>query len=108
MIMLFSILLQTASENTSGGLSNFLPIILIIIVIYFFMIRPQITRQRKEEAFQNDLKKGDKVITIGGIHGKISGIKETTIILEINDTTKIIVEKHAVSQQKSTQNTQKK
>ena len=106
--MLLCILLQTVSDSGSGGLSNFLPIILIIMVIYFFMIRPQINKQRKEEVFQKKLKKGDQIITIGGIHGKISGVKETTIILEVNDTTKIIVEKHAISQQKSIQNTQKK
>ena len=63
------ILLQAAP---SGGFASFLPIILIIFVFYFFMIRPQINKQRNEDTFRSQLKKGDKVVTIGGIHGKIT------------------------------------
>ena len=74
------VLLQT---TPSGGFASFLPIILIIFVFYFFMIRPQINKQKNEDSFRSQLKKGDKVVTIGGIHGKISVLKETKVILEI-------------------------
>ena len=67
-------------QAPASGLSSFLPIILIIFVFYFFMIRPQINKQKEEEQFRSELKKGDKVITIGGIHGKVSAIKEQKII----------------------------
>ncbi len=99
------ILLQSP---TGSGLASFLPFILIMVVFYFFMIRPQINRQRAEQKFQNELKKGDKIVTIGGIYGKISGIQDHKIILEISDKTKIIIERNAISREKSTQNTLKK
>ena len=100
------ILLQ-ANPNTEG-VSFFLPMILILFVFYFFMIRPQINRQKEEEKFQSNIKKGDKIVTSGGIHGKINGIKEGEIILEINNTTKITIDKDAISREKSKLILQKK
>ena len=101
-------LLQTNPIANTTSIADFLPIILIIVVIYFFMIRPQIRRHKEEEVFQSKLKKGDKVVTIGGIHGKVSGLKETQIILEISENTRINVEKNAISREKSTILTEKK
>ena len=72
------------------------------------MIRPQINKQKQEESFQSKLKKGDKIITIGGIHGKINGLKEGKVILEINDSTKITIDRQAISREKSTQIAEKK
>ena len=94
------ILLQTAPVP-SGGFASFLPIILIIFVFYFFMIRPQITKQKNEDSFRSQLKKGDKVVTIGGIHGKITVIKETQLVLEIADNLKITIDKQSISRDKS-------
>ena len=65
------------------------------------MIRPQINKQKNEDNFRSQLKKGDKVVTIGGIHGKISALKETKIILEIADNTKITIDKQSISRDKS-------
>ncbi len=87
--------------SAPGGIASFLPIILIIFVFYFFMIRPQINKQKNEDNFRSQLKKGDKVVTIGGIHGKITALKETKIILEIADNTKITIDKQSISRDKS-------
>ncbi|MCZ2248872.1 MAG: preprotein translocase subunit YajC [Bacteroidia bacterium] len=76
---------------------SFLPIILIIIVFYFFMIRPQMKKAKEQKKFRESLKKGDKVVTIGGLHGKIAEIADTTIILETESGIKLKFEKSAVS-----------
>ena len=93
------ILLQSSSG--SSGVSSFIPIILIFVVIYFFMIRPQINKQKEEDLFQSKLKKGDTIVTIGGIHGKISFIKDYKIVININENTKITIDRNAISREKS-------
>ena len=87
-------------QEGGGGLGGFLPIILIIFVFYFFMIRPQIKRQREEATFRSEIKKGDRIVTIGGIHGKVNAIKETKIILEISDNTRITIDAESISKEK--------
>ena len=69
---------------------------LMFIVMYFFMLRPQINRQKQEEKFRNELKKGDKVITIGGLHGKIISLNKNKILIE-NNGVKLEVERSAIS-----------
>ena len=92
----------------SSGITSFLPFLLIMVVFYFFMIRPQINKQRSEQNFQQALAKGDKIVTIGGIYGKVVGIKEEKIILEITDNTRITIERNSISREKSIQNSEKK
>ena len=70
---------------------------MIFAVMYFFMIRPQIKKQKKEREYRSALKKGDKVVTIGGIHGKISDVKEDAFIVEIMGGNTLKIEKSAVS-----------
>ena len=70
---------------------------MIFAVMYFFMIRPQIKKQKKESAYRLALKKGDSVITIGGIHGKITDVKNDAFIIEVHGGTKLKVQKTAVS-----------
>jgi preprotein translocase subunit YajC len=65
-----------------GQLSQFAPFLLMFVVIYFFMIRPQQKRAKAEKQFESDLKVGDRIVTKSGIHGKIAEIAETTIIIE--------------------------
>jgi preprotein translocase subunit YajC len=65
-----------------GQIQQFLPFILMFVVIYFFMIRPQQKRAKLEKQFESDLKVGDRIITKSGIHGKISELSETTIVIE--------------------------
>ena len=87
------ILLQAAGS----GMSSLIMFGMIFAVMYFFMIRPQIKKQKKERAYRSSLQKGDKVITIGGVHGKITEIKEDTFIIEVHTGFKLKVEKSAVS-----------
>ena len=70
---------------------------MIFAVMYFFMIRPQIKKQKKEREYRSSLKKGDQVVTIGGIHGKITDIKEDTFIIEVHAGNSLKVTKTAVS-----------
>ena len=94
--------LQILLQGSPGsGLVSFLPFLLIMVVFYFFMIRPQVNKQRSEQKFQEELKKGDKIVTIGGMYGKVTGIKDQKIILEISENTKIVIEKSAISREKS-------
>jgi preprotein translocase subunit YajC len=76
---------------------QFLPIVLIIVVFYFFMIRPQMKKAKDQKKFVDELKKGDKVVTTAGIHGKIVDMNETTFVLEVEGGTKIRFDKAAVS-----------
>lgn len=78
------------------GLESWGMIILLIIVFYFFMIRPQQKQQKKTKEFRDGLAKGDKVLTAGGIHGKIADVKETTVVLEVAQGVKITVEKQMI------------
>ena len=82
--------------QTGFGTSQLLFFGLIFIVMYFFMIRPQVKKQKKERLFREELKKGDSVITIGGIHGKIIDVKDNFVMIE-NHGVKLNVEKSAVA-----------
>lgn len=75
---------------------NFAPFILIIVVFYFFMIRPQMKRQKELRKYREALKKGDKVITTGGIYGKVSEVKDTYVVVEIADNVKVKMDKSAI------------
>lgn len=78
-------------------LTSLLPLILIFAIFYFLLIRPQQKRQKQRNAMLQALKKGDKVITIGGIHGTIVDITEERITLKVSDTTKMVLERSAVN-----------
>lgn len=83
-------------------LSQFGPLILIAVVFYFFLIRPQMKKAKDAKKFREAMKKGDKVVTIGGIHGKILEMKETTVLLECESKTRFVVERSAVSPEYTT------
>ena len=90
------LMMQPQGEDGANPLMSFLPLLLIVVVFYFFMIRPQMKRQKETRKFREGLAKNDKVVTTGGIYGKITEIKETTIILEIAKDVKIIVDKNGI------------
>ena len=95
--MLTTILLQAQTAQEPGsGWQSLIMILLIFVVFYFFMIRPQSKRQKEIKKFRDSLKQGDKVITAGGIHGKIKNVKENTVVLEIADGMNITVEKSSI------------
>ena len=95
--MIATILLQGTTSATGGGLGMFLPMILIIVVFYFFMIRPQVKKQKDQKKYVEELKKGDKVITTAGIHGRIVDVSEATFLVETEGGGKIRFEKSAIS-----------
>ena len=92
---LLTILLQAPAGG--GAAQQLIMIVMIIVVFYFFMIRPQMKKAKQEKEFKESVKKGDKVVTIGGLHGKILEVNETTFILEIDQNTKVKIEKSAIS-----------
>jgi preprotein translocase subunit YajC len=79
------------------GMQSLVMLGLMVLVFYFFMIRPQMKKQKELKKFRENLKPGDKVVTIGGIHGKILEIADSTILIQ-SEGTKIRFEKSAVSQ----------
>lgn len=93
---MYYFLLDAATQSSANPIFTFLPFVLILVVFYFFMIRPQQKRQKAEQEFRNSLKKGDNVLTIGGIHGKIVFVDEKTVMLEISPNVKIKIEKSAI------------
>lgn len=91
--MIGTILLQVSSQ----GIMQFLPMLGIIVVFYFFMIRPQVKKAKDQKKFVQELKKGDKVITTAGIHGRIADINEATFLIETEGGGKIRFDKSAIS-----------
>ncbi|MDR2910547.1 MAG: preprotein translocase subunit YajC [Bacteroidales bacterium] len=91
-----TILMMQPSGQTTDLLKSFLPLLFIILIFYFLMIRPQIKRQKEMQKFRESLAKGDKVVTTGGIYGKIIEIKDNTVILEIASNVQIKVDKNGV------------
>ena len=100
---LLNILLMFPQEGESNPMSTFVMLGLIMLVFYFFMIRPQMKKSKDQKKFKEELKKGDRIITIGGLHGKISEIRETTFIIDVEGGIKLKIEKSAVSMESSAQ-----
>ena len=90
-------LLQLSMEQIGG----FLPMLLIIVVFYFFMIRPQMKKAKDHKKYVQEISKGDKVITTSGIHGRIVDLNEDTFLIEVEGGTKIRFEKSAISLESS-------
>lgn len=93
------LILMGAPAAGQSPVMQFLPLVAIIVVFYFFMIRPQMKKAKEQKKYIEALKKGDKILTIGGIYGKIADIKEDgSIIMEVEDGSKMKISKNAVSQ----------
>jgi len=83
-----------------GNIQQFLPFILMFVVIYFFMIRPQQKKAKEEKQFEASLKVGDRIITKSGLHGKVSELAETTVVIETMSG-KLKMERSAISMEMS-------
>jgi preprotein translocase subunit YajC len=90
------ILLQEQAQQGGSMWSSLIFIILLIVVFWLFFIRPQSKKAKEEQQFRNELKKGDKVVTIGGFHGKVTEVKETTVMLSIAPNMEVEIEKTAL------------
>ena len=97
LFLLFKPATEGQAQNGGGMGSTLIFILLIFVVFYFFMIRPQQKKQKQIQEMRDALKSGDKIVTIGGIHGKIINVQETTFIIEVEDGTRLKIEKSAVS-----------
>lgn len=93
-----TILLQAGNE----GMINLIFMVAIMLVAYFFLIRPQAKRAREQRSFVDSLEKGMNVVTAGGIHGKISRVDDTTVTLEVYNKTYLTVEKQTINMEMST------
>jgi preprotein translocase subunit YajC len=94
-----ALILQAPAAGNAGGMGNFSGIIMIVllfVVFYFFMIRPQSKRQKEIKNFRASLKVGDKVITSGGIYGRIKEINDDSVLLEIDENVRVRVDKNSI------------
>lgn len=99
---MLDILLSQAPSGGAGTM-NLIFIGGILLVFYFFMIRPQQKKQKDQKKFLGEIKKGDMVVTLGGIHGKITAIDENTVTLEVDRGARIKMEKSSISYEASKQ-----
>ncbi len=91
------ILLQQAPGGMESILSSIVPFLLIIVIFYFLILRPQQKRQKERVTLLESLKKGDNVITAGGIYGTVEGIEDKTILVKVSDSVKLKMERSSVT-----------
>jgi preprotein translocase subunit YajC len=89
--------LAAASGGSGNLLTMIAPFVLMFAVFYFLLIRPQQRKQKQRGSMLNQLKKGDKIVTIGGMHGTILEISDDIVVLRVNDTTKITFDRSAIN-----------
>lgn len=95
--MFITLLAQAPASTGPNPLASFIPIILIFVIMYFLLFRPQMKRQKEQAKLVSALKTGDRVVTASGIHGLISNVKDRTVIVKVADNVKIEMEKSAVT-----------
>jgi preprotein translocase subunit YajC len=88
---------QGSGQEGGGTLFSFLPLVAIIAIFYFLILRPQSRKQKETQRMISALKKGDRVVTIGGIHGVIQTVKESTVIVKVDENVKLEFNRGAIS-----------
>jgi len=95
--MLAFILFQETGTPAAGNpYSSLIFFAAIILIFYFFMIRPQMKKQKDLKNYRSSLSKGDKIVTAGGIYGKIADVKETTVLVDIDQNVRVKVDKGSI------------
>ena len=89
--------LGAKGDGAGSGLTGIIPLLLMFVVFYFILIRPQQKQARKHQDFVKNLKTGDRVVTSGGMHGIVTGLTDTTVTLEIADKVRVKVTRSAVA-----------
>lgn len=89
-------LMASSASSGQNPLVTFLPLIAVFVVFYFFMIRPQVKKQKELTTYRNSLKKGDKVITTGGIYGRVVEVKDNVVTVDAGGDVKLRIDKSAV------------
>ncbi len=98
-----TVILQAAGQPAAGGGAGFWIMILLLFgVMWLFMIRPQRKQQKELEKFRNELKKGDKVVTAGGIYGTVAEIQDRTVLIKVDGEVKLRVDKNSIVRDYST------
>ncbi len=92
----FMLIFLMPQSPDQSPVPSFVSLLLIIVVFYFFMIRPQMKKQKDLKSYRENLNKGDKVVTTGGIYGKLLDIKDQTVTVEIADNVRIKIDKNAI------------
>ncbi len=87
---------MAAPQGEGSPLGMFLPLILIFVVFYFFMIRPQMKRQKELNSYRNSLQKGDKIVTTGGVYGKVTDVKDNVVTVDVGNEVRLRIDKSAV------------
>jgi preprotein translocase subunit YajC len=87
---------SAGAAGAGGGLASMLPFVLIIAIFYLFIIRPQNKKQKETQKMIAGAQKGDKIVTIGGIHGTISSTDEKTVVIKVDDNTKLKINRSAI------------
>lgn len=105
---MLNLFLQANPQAQGSGLSMWIMLALIFLVMWFFMIRPQRKQQKELEAMRNSLKKGDKVITAGGIYGIVADVDERTVLIKVDDNVKLRVDKTSIQKDMTDQANQAK
>ncbi|MDR1596714.1 MAG: preprotein translocase subunit YajC [Treponema sp.] len=99
--VIFSLLLGAPQGAEGGGpgsmISTFLPFVLIIGIFYFLIIRPQNKKQKETQRMLGAIKKGDKIVTIGGVHGVIQNVKDSSVVVKVDENTKIEFSRSAIA-----------
>lgn len=95
--MLVNPILLMAPQGEGDSSTFIIMMVLMVVVFYFFMIRPQMKKSKEQKNFREGLKKGDRIVTIGGIHGKVLEVKETTMIIETEGQGRLKIEKSAAN-----------
>jgi preprotein translocase subunit YajC len=86
-----------ANAGLLGSLGTFAPLILMFVVMYFLMIKPQQKKAKEQRQMMDALAKGDEVVTVGGLLGKVVAVKDTYVTIEIAANTEVVVQKHAIT-----------
>ena len=94
---IMSLLMVPPQGEGGGGMFTLLPLVFIIGIFYFLILRPQSKKQKETQKMLSALKKGDRVVTIGGIHGIIQSVRESTVIIKVDDNVKLELNRGAVS-----------
>lgn len=95
------LLFAMAPQGGEGGGSMVSTLIMfgaIFAIFYFMIIRPQQKRQKEKDRMMNELKKGDKIVTSGGIHGTVAGLEEKTLLIDLGNNVKVTIERNSVAQ----------
>lgn len=95
-IYLIGMAQPSGAAGSGNALISLMPLILVFVVFYFFMIRPQMKKQKELSNYRNSLKKGDKVITTGGIYGRVAEVKDNIVMLDVGGDVKLKVDKSAL------------